>query len=205
MSHRRIEYLNDNRILYKRNPINDEPSHSTEYYDFYEDGTYEYYHLFNSASKITSFRSLKWHSLVLCYLNNWNMSKHAKTIRFICDKRNGFVTFKLNEHSIEQIIQQTFWGGVYAPKNKLRKIIFKDFCMLDFGQKMKIVGELLGRQKLTNKEDIYECMINLNEDNIKITWGKVAKLLKCSERTVIRNLDKQLKKEKELLNKLNTN
>jgi len=70
---------------------------------------------------------------------------------------------------------------------------------------MKIVGELLGRQKLTNKEDIYECMINLNEDNIKITWGKVAKLLKCSERTVIRNLDKQLKKEKELLNRLNTN
>jgi hypothetical protein len=205
MSHRRIEYLNDNRILYKRNPINDDPSHSTEYYDFYEDGTYEYYHLFNSASKITSFRSLKWHSLVLCYLNNWNMSRHTKTIRFICDKRNGFVTFKLNEHSIEQIIQQTFWGGVYAPKNKLRKIIFKDFCMLDFGQKMKIVGELLGRQKLTNKEDIYECMINLNEDNIKITWGKVAKLLKCSERTVIRNLDKQLKKEKELLNKLNTN
>ena len=205
MSHRRIEYLNDNRILYKRNPINDDPSHSTEYYDFYEDGTYEYYHLFNSASKITSFRSLKWHSLVLCYLNNWDMSKHVKTIRFICDKRNGFVTFKLNEHSIEQIIQQTFWGGVYAPKNKLRKIIFKDFCMLDFGQKMKIVGELLGRQKLTNKEDIYECMINLNEDNIKITWGKVAKLLKCSERTVIRNLDKQLKKEKELLNKLNTN
>ena len=205
MSHRRIEYLNDNRILYKRNPINDEPSHSTEYYDFYEEGTHEYYHLFNSASKITSFRSLKWHSLVLCYLNNWNMSRHTKTIRFICDKRNGFVTFKLNEHSIEQIIQQTFWGGVYAPKNKLRKIIFKDFCMLDFGQKMKIVGELLGRQKLTNKEDIYECMINLNEDNIKITWGKVAKLLKCSERTVIRNLDKQLKKEKELLNKLNTN
>jgi hypothetical protein len=205
MSHRRIEYLNDNRILYKRNPINDDPSHSTEYYDFYEDGTYEYYHLFNSASKITSFRSLKWHSLVLCYLNNWNMSRHTKTIRFICDKRNGFVTFKLNEHSIEQIIQQTFWGGVYAPKNKLRKIIFKDFCMLDFGQKMKIVGELLGRQKLTNKEDIYECMINLNEDNVKITWGKVAKLLKCSERTIIRNLDKQLKKEKELLNKLNTN
>ena len=205
MSHRRIEYLNDNRILYKRNPINDDPSHSTEYYDFYEDGTYEYYHLFNSASKITSFRSLKWHSLVLCYLNNWNMSRHTKTIRFICDKRNGFITFKLNEHSIEQIIQQTFWGGVYAPKNKLRKIIFKDFCMLDFGQKMKIVGELLGRQKLTNKEDIYECMINLNEDNVKITWGKVAKLLKCSERTIIRNLDKQLKKEKELLNKLNTN
>ena len=205
MSHRKLEYLNDNRIIYKRNPVNDEPSYSTEYYDFYEDGTHEYYNLFNNASKITSFRSLKWHSLVLCYLNNWNMSRHTKTIRFICDKRNGFITFKLNEHSIEQIIQQTFWGGVYSPKNKLRKIIFKDFCMLDFGQKMKIVGELLGRQKLTNKEDIYECMINLNEDNVKITWGKVAKLLKCSERTIIRNLDKQLKKEKELLNKLNTN
>ena len=205
MSHRKLEYLNDNRIIYKRNPVNDEPSYSTEYYDFYEDGTHEYYNLFNNASKITSFRSLKWHSLVLCYLNNWDASKHARTIRFICDKRNGFVTFKLNEHSVEQIIQQTFWGGVYAPKNKLRKIIFKDFCKLDFNEKMKIVGALLGRKKLIHKEDVYECMINLNDEGKKITWKKVADLLKCSERTVIRNVTNELKKEKELLNKQNTN
>ena len=205
MSHRKLEYLNDNRIIYKRNPVNDEPSYSTEYYDFYEDGTHEYYNLFNNASRITSFKSLKWHSLVLCYLNDWDMSKHARIIRFICDKHNGFVTFKLNEYSVEQIIQQTFWRGIYAPKNKLRKIIFKDFCILDFNQKMKIVGELLGRQKIIDKKDIYECIINLSEDNIKITWGKIAKLLKCSERTVIRNLTNEIKKEKELLNKQNTN
>jgi hypothetical protein len=200
MSHRRIEYLNDNRILYRRDPITDEPSHSTEYYDFYEDGTHEYYSLFNSSSKITSFRSLKWHSLVLCYLNNWDASKHAKTIRFICDKRNGFVTFKLNEHSVEQIIQQTFWGGVYAPKNKLRKIIFKDFCKLDFNEKMKTVGTLLGRQKLIHEEDIYECMINLNDEGKKITWIKVANLLKCSVRTIQRALSPELKQEKQILN-----
>ena len=200
MSHRRIEHLNDNRILYKRNPINDEPSHSTEYYDFYEQGTHEYYHLFNSKSKITSFRSLKWHSLVLCYLNKWDMSKHARIIRFICDKRNGFVTFKLNENSIEQIIEQTFWGGVYAPKNKLRKIIFKDYCKLDFNEKMKIVGELLGRQKLIQTEDVYECMLNLNDDAKKITWTEVAKLLNCSVRTIQRALSPELKQEKQILN-----
>jgi len=156
--------------------------------------------LFNSKSKITSFRSLKWHSLVLCYLNNWNASKHAKTIRFICDKRNGFVTFKLNEHSVEQIIQQTFWSGIYAPKNKLRKIIFKDYCKLDFHDKMKIVGELLGRQKLINEEDIYECMINLNEDGKKITWIVVSKLLNCSVRTIQRTISNELKQEKQILN-----
>ena len=200
MSHRKLEYLNDNRIIYKRSPINDEPTYSTEHFDYYEDGTHEHYHLFNSKSKITSYRSLTWHSLVLCYLNRWNMHKHARIIRFICDKRNGFVTFKLAEQSIESVIQQTFWGGVYAPKNKARKIIFKDYCKLDFKQKMQIVGQLLGKSKQIHKDDVYECMIDLNDTGEKITWSKIAQLLDCSVRTVLRNINKELKHEKKLLN-----
>ena len=200
MSHRKLEYLNDNRIIYKRNPVNDEPTYSTEHFDYYEDGTHEHYHLFNSKSKITSYRSLTWHSLVLCYLNRWNKQRHARIIRFICDKRNGFVTFKLAENSIEQVIQQTFWGGVYAPKNKARKIIFKDYCKLDFKQKMQIVGQLLGRSRAIYIEDVYECMIDLNDTGKKITWSKIAKLLNCSVRTVLRNINEELKQEKKLLN-----
>ena len=200
MSHRKLEYLNDNRIIYKRSPVNDEPTYSTEHFDYYEDGTHEHYHLFNSKSKITSYRSLTWHSLVLCYLNRWNMDRHARIIRFICDKRNGFVTFKLAQQSIESVIKQTFWGGVYAPKNKARKIIFKDYCKLDFKQKMQIVGQLLGKSKTIYTEDVYECMINLNDTGKKITWSKIAQLLDCSVRTVLRNINKELKQEKKLLN-----
>mgnify|MGYP003643263948 FL=1 len=200
MSHRKLEYLNDNRIIYKRSPVNDEPTYSTEHFDYYEDGTHEHYHLFNSKSKITSYRSLTWHSLVLCYLNSWNMQRHARIIRFICDKRNGFVTFKLAEQSIESVIQQTFWGGVYAPKNKARKIIFKDYCKLDFKQKMQIVGQLLGKSRAIYTEDVYECMIDLNDTGKKITWSKIAQLLDCSVRTVLRNINEELKQEKKLLN-----
>ena len=200
MSHRKLEYLNDNRIIYKRSPINDEPTYSTEHFDYYEDGTHEHYHLFNSKSKITSYRSLTWHSLVLCYLNRWNMDRHARIIRFICDKRNGFVTFKLAQQSIESVIQQTFWGGVYAPKNKARKIIFKDYCKLDFKQKMQIVGQLLGKSRAIYTEDVYECMIDLNDTGKKITWSKIAQLLDCSVRTVLRNINEELKQEKKLLN-----
>ena len=200
MSHRKLEYLNDNRIIYKRGPVNDEPTYSTEPFDYYEDGTHEHYHLFNSKSKITSYRSLTWHSLVLCYLNRWNEQRHTRIIRFICDKRNGFVTFKLAENSIEQVIQQTFWGGVYAPKNKARKIIFKDYCKLDFKQKMQIVGQLLGKSRAIYTEDVYECMIDLNDTGKKITWSKIAQLLDCSVRTVLRNINEELKQEKKLLN-----
>ena len=103
MSHRKIEYLNDNRIIYRRNPVNDDPTYSTEHFDYYEDGTHEHYHLFNSKSKITSYKSLTWHALVLRYLNKWNINTHARIIRFICDKANGFITFKISEASIENI------------------------------------------------------------------------------------------------------
>ena len=200
MSHRKIEYLNDNRIIYRRSPVNDDPTYSTEHFDYYEDGTHEHYHLFNSKSKITSYKSLTWHSLVLCYLNKYNMNTHARIVRFICDKSNGFITFKIGESSIENIIESTFYGGAYAPRNKARKIIFKDFCKLDFKQKMQTVGKLIGRQSIVDNEIIYQTMLDLNELGKKITWGKVAELLKCSERTIIRNINKQLKNEKTILN-----
>ena len=200
MSHRKIEYLNDNRIIYRRSPVNDDPTYSTEHFDYYEDGTHEHYHLFNSKSKITSYKSLTWHSLVLCYLNKYDMNTHARIVRFICDKSNGFITFKIGESSIENIIESTFYGGAYAPRNKARKIIFKDFCGLDFKSKMQIVGKLLGRSSQVNAEIIYQTMLDLNELGKKITWGKVAELLNCSERTIIRNINKQLKNEKTILN-----
>ncbi len=200
MSHRRIEYLNDNRIIYRRSPVNDDPTYSTEHFDYYEDGTHEHYHLFNSKSKITSYKSLTWHSLVLCYLNKYNINTHARIVRFICNKSNGFITFKIGESSIENIIESTFYGGAYAPRNKARKIIFKDFCKLDFKQKMQTVGKLIGRQSVVDNEIIYQTMLDLNELGKKITWCKVAELLKCSERTIIRNINKQLKNEKTILN-----
>ena len=66
---RKIQWLNDKRIYYRQDPINDKPTFSTNTYDYYENGTHEYYNLFNTKSKITTYKSLKWHFFVLYYLN----------------------------------------------------------------------------------------------------------------------------------------
>ena len=128
------------------------------------------------------------------------MNTHARIVRFICDKSNGFITFKIGEASIENIIESTFYGGAYAPRNKARKIIFKDFCGLDFKSKMQIVGQLLGRSSLIDEESVYQAMLDLNHDGKKITWSRIAGLLNCSVRTVLRNINEELKHEKKLLN-----
>ena len=86
------------------------------------------------------------------------------------------------------------------PKNKLRKIIFNDTCMLTPSEKLKIVGSIMGRSSRIDSEIIYQCMLDLNDASKQITWSKVAKLLDCSTRTVYRNIGNELKKEKELLN-----
>ena len=65
---------------------------------------------------------------------------------------------------------------------------------------MQIVGQLLGKSKQIHKDDVYECMIDLNDTGEKITWSKIAQLLDCSVRTVLRNINKELKHEKKLLN-----
>jgi transcriptional antiterminator len=65
---------------------------------------------------------------------------------------------------------------------------------------MQIVGQLLGKSRAIYTEDVYECMIDLNDAGKKITWSKIAQLLDCSVRTVLRNINKELKQEKKLLN-----
>ena len=86
------------------------------------------------------------------------------------------------------------------PKNKMRKIIFKWHCILSAEDKLKIVGRLIGRQKQVHEDDIYQCMIDINDMGEKITLARVAGLLNCSTRTIQRNMCEELKREKELLN-----
>ena len=203
MSHdRNIKWLNDRRVIYRRNPVNDVPSIKTALYEYYEDGTHEAYHLFNSKAKITTYRSLKWHFYVLYYLNEDWLSPSSMTyiFKFIANKENGFVTFFISDKKLEDMIEDVLNNGGEPPVNKKRKIIFNDYSGLKPEEKMSIVGKLIGRLKQVDEENIYQCMLDLNEFGKKITWSKVAGLLNCSTRTIQRNINDALKQEKQILN-----
>ncbi len=201
MSHERnIKWLNNRHVIYRRDPINDIPTIETNLYKYYEDGTHEAYHLFNSKAKITTYRSLKWHFYVLHYLNQDNNIDINSVFEFIANKENGFVTFFISDKKLQDMIKDVFALSGDPPVNKKRKILFKDYSGLTPEQKMSIVGKLIGRSSSVNAETIYQCMLDLNELNKKITWSEVASLLNCSERTIQRNINNTLKKEKQLLN-----
>ena len=202
MSYRRkIEWLNNKHIYYRQDPINDKPTFSTDTYDYYENGTHEYYNLFNTQSKITTYKSLKWHMLVLHYLNHERFAFNSiiNLYKFIANKENGFVTFFIKSIILDNMIQDVINQGGDPPKNRARKIIFKDYNGLSFNEKMKVVGQLSGRQKL-DKESIYQTMLDLNEFGKPITNGRLAGLLDCSIRTIQRHMCADLKREKEILN-----
>ena len=202
MSHdRNIKWLNDRRVIYRRDPITDIPTIETDQYKYYEDGTYEAYNLFNSKAKITTYKSLKWHLLVLYYLNeNLLDLEFASICYFLADKNNGFVTFFISDKVLHEMIKDVINQGEIIPKNRRRKVIFKPYCMLSISEKLSIVGKLIGRSSNINNEAIYQCMLDLNHMGKKITWSKVADLLNCSTRTIYRNLCDDLKKEKQILN-----
>ena len=199
---RNMKWLNDRKIIYRRDPINDQPTVETNYYKYYENGTHECYHLFRSKARITTYKSLKWHMLVLYYLNMDNIinSDFVTVARFIADKENGFVTFFISNKKLEQMISDVLMQGGDPPANKKRKIIFKDFKGLTPQQKMSIVGQLIGRSKQIHEDDIYQCMLDINELGKKITIARIAGLLNCSARTIYRTIGDELKQEKELLN-----
>jgi len=204
MSHERnLRYLNDNRIVYRRLPITDKPTQENELYMFYIDGTHECYELFRSAAKITTYRSLKWHLLVLWYLNpQLDQDQFLRLAQVIAHKPNGFISFNMSENLLSKIVYEVSMMELdEPPKNKLRKVIFKPFNRMSKEEKLRIVGELIGRSKRIHADDIYECMIDLNDLGKKITIGRIAGLLECSSRTIHRNMCTELKREKELLNK----
>jgi len=200
---RNLKYLNNNRIVYRRHPITDIPDIDNEVYMFYLNGTYQCYELFRSSAKITTYRSLKWHLLVLWYLNpKLDQDMFLKLAEVICDKSNNFISFAIHDDLLRKIVYEVSMLDLdRPPKNKLRKVIFKPNTLISKEEKLRIVGQLIGRSKSITSSDIYDMMLTINDSDRKITIKRLSIHLNCSSRTIHRNMCAELKREKELLNK----
>tara|TARA_R110000824_G_scaffold50569_3_gene141125 strand:- start:2984 stop:3604 length:621 start_codon:yes stop_codon:yes gene_type:complete len=203
MSHERnLTYLNNRRLIYRRLPTTDKPDIDTKEFMYYQDGTHQCYELFRSSAKITTYRSLKWHLLVLWYLNpSLNTDEFADLAEYIAEKRHGFVSFNVSAQLLDKVIYEVNMSDLERPpNNKLRKVIFKPFSGLTKEQKLSIVGQLVGQSPRIQPDDIYAVMVDMHDNKQKITIRKLSELLKVSSRTVYRHMCQDLKKEKELLN-----
>jgi len=197
---RNLKWLNDRRIIYRKDPDTDVPTIETKQYRYYEDGTYQCYHLFNSKAKITTYKSLKWHMLVLKYLNDDLLDlEFASICHFLADKENGFVTFFIKDKLLHEMIKDVINQGGDPPVNKLRKVVFKPYSGLDLSGKLKIVGQLIGRSSI-DRDMIYDAMLEIISQAEKITISRIAKRLGCSTRTIHRHMCDTLKREKQILN-----
>ncbi len=199
---RNTKYLNDRRIIYRTIP-QDKPTKVYKWGLYYKQGTYQCYDLFRSKAKINTYKSLKWHLLVLWYLNpDLNPDQFKQLAYVISNKVNGFTTFTISDNILEKILHDVYMSDLEEPpSNRLRKIIFDPMCGLSAEEKLKIVGQLSGRASKVDNGLIYQCMLDINDMGNKITISNLAELLKCSSRTIHRNIDEELKREKELLNK----
>ena len=202
---RNLNYFNNNRIVYKRDPITDKPTHETKQYMFFEQGTYECYHLFTSKAKITTFKSLKWHLLVLWYLNpQLDQDQFMIAAEILAHKPNGFTSFAIHADLLRKIVYEVSMLDLdEPPKNKMRKVVFKYGNQMCKEEKLRVVGRLIGRLKSVTAGDIYDLMLSINDSGRKITIQRLATHLNCTTRTIHRNMSEELKREKELLNKEN--
>ena len=201
---RQFKYLVNRRVVWRQDPTTDIPDEETKHYMFFKEGTYQCYDLFRSKAKITTYRSFKWHMLVLWYLNpNWTDEDALDIATYLSYKPNGFTTFTINKWNVERLVKDiSLMDLEEPPRNKLRKIVFKQFCGLDKSEKLSIVGKLIGRLKGISSSDLYEAMLQINDENIKITISGLAKMLNVTPRTIYRRMDKYpaLKEEKKILN-----
>jgi len=199
---RKFKYLWDRQVVYRRDPITDIPDKETREYMFFKEGTYQCYDLFRSKAKITTWKSFYWHMMVLWHLNpEWEDEDAMEVATYLAYKPNGFTTFTMNKWNVARLVYEVSCLDLEEPpRNKLRKIIFKNNCGLEKSEKLSIVGKLIGRMNGIKKEDIYTSMLLLNDSNEKITIAKLANSLKCTPRTIHRHMCNELKQEKDNLN-----
>jgi hypothetical protein len=199
---RKLDYLNKHRIIYRRDPVTDIPTETFDWGKFYSEGTHECYTLFSSKAKINTYKSLKWHLYVLWYLNPQISPDEFDTLaKRICEIKNGFITFIVPPQLLNTIIYEISLNDLEEPpRNMMRKVIFRDNSGLTMNEKLSIVGQLIGKNRLS-KTEIYEAMLYMHDDKVKITVEKLAEYLSCSARTIYRNMSDELKREKEQLNK----
>ena len=128
-------------------------------------------------------------------------TKFDELATVITYKPNGFTTFNVSNLMLNSVINNVYMQDLeQPPKNKLRKVVFKDGSGLSKVQKLKIVGQLIGRKSSIDEKAIYQCMLDIHYVGEKITIGSIASLLNCSSRTIHRNMSQELKTEKDLLN-----
>jgi len=127
--------------------------------------------------------------------------KYLELCYFLVDKRNNFITINIPSDLLVRFADEVFDHKFHmAPKNRLRKVIFKIGTGLSTDEKLSIVGSLIGRSKKITEDDIYQCMLEINDKGNVITMSGIAKLLSCTPRTIYRNMGEELKLEKCVLN-----
>ncbi len=74
--------------------------------------------------------------------------------------KNGFITFEVPQQILNNMIYEVYMEDLdQPPKNRLRKIVFKDGTGLSTSEKLSIVGTIAGKGKSIKEDDIYDAML----------------------------------------------
>ena len=123
MSHytRDTSYLDRHRIFYRCDPVDDKPTEVFDWGNYYEAGTRQCYTLFNSKAKITLIRVLNGICMYYGILNPQMDQEDFKELsKYICNKKTGFVTFKVSEQLLQSMIYDVSLMDLETPPpNKL--------------------------------------------------------------------------------------
>lgn len=200
---RRLDILRQRKIIWRRSPTTDIPTEIHEWGSYYKDGTYQNYALFQQPNKISTMNMFNWHLRVLWYLNpDLDKIKFESLCNFMADVKNGFVMHTFKEKALAYVIENIYESDLEKPpQNALRKIVFNEFHGLTTKQRQQISGKYARLGNGISPEDIYDEMLKMNQERIKITIIGLATNLKCTKRTIHRNLNETLRDEKKELNK----
>lgn len=176
---------------------------------YFPDGV-EHYHLYRSSRKINSFAELQYVAEKFVHLNpEFDIELMKRLFTALSDRESGHIVRTYSPERVEGMIDFVHEQSKTPFCPRRRKIVFNPSTPLSHKDKMKIVGQIIGRKERPSEHDIENVIEELWLNKEKITMKRVANELSTSVYLVrdyftdevlsgIRNANKEIKYENQI-------
>lgn len=163
---------------------------------FFSEGV-PFYSLFRTSRKLNSFWEVKYVGEVLLHLNpNIKQELFCSLMIQLTDREAGHVIRTYSKKRIYDMCNYIYNNKKNPYVRRYRRIIFNPAKQIPIEEKRWIIGKLISkirRGKKITEELIYNAYEELSQENIKITYIKLANKLNCTRQTISNNITEDIK------------
>jgi len=187
---------------FEDNKFNLETEFYFDNYDFvWFDDPIEYFDLSSIDCRVSSFEQLSYYAEVFLYLNpDIPFGIFNGIFTHIGSRESGKSIRTYSRARVQQMTEKKFATRQMPYCRRKRRVLFNPSIIISKDEKAYITGILTKREVSFTKQDVLSTVYSLHNRKLKATASSIASEMNCSEKTVLRIIDKDMKEQIKKIN-----